>query len=62
MGGAGGVKLHFDQNLSPRLPRMLTLEFPGSADVRELGLAREAATRLQRAHMPGVSAEGSSAE
>jgi predicted nuclease of predicted toxin-antitoxin system len=36
------MKLLFDQNLSPRLPQMLAVEFPGSAHVREFGLARGA--------------------
>jgi|SRR5665213_2054251 len=34
------MKLLYDQNLSPRLPRMLAVEFPSSAHVREFGLAR----------------------
>ena len=34
------MKLLFDQNLSPRLPRMLAVEFAASAHVREFGLAR----------------------
>jgi len=43
------MKLLFDQNLSPRLPRLLAAEFPGSAHVREFGLAR-AADPVVRAH------------
>lgn len=31
------MRLLFDQNLSPRLPRLLAEIFPESADVRELG-------------------------
>ena len=42
MGGAGRVKLLFDQNLSPRLSTLLRAEFPGSAHVRQFGLARAA--------------------
>lgn len=37
-GCAPGVKLLFDQNLSPRLPRLLSDLYPGSAHVREVGL------------------------
>ena len=36
------MKLLFDQNLSPQLPRLLAVKFPGSAHVREFGLARAA--------------------
>ncbi len=36
------MKLLFDQNLSPRLPRLLSDLYPGSAHVREIGL-RDAA-------------------
>ena len=32
------MKLLFDQNLSPRLPRLLTDLYPGSVHVREVGL------------------------
>lgn len=32
------MKLLFDENLSPQLPRMLASEYPGSAHVREVGL------------------------
>jgi predicted nuclease of predicted toxin-antitoxin system len=32
------MKLHFDENLSPKLPRMLATLFPDSAHVRECGL------------------------
>jgi predicted nuclease of predicted toxin-antitoxin system len=32
------VKLLFDENLSPRLPRVLTSEYPDSAHVRDVGL------------------------
>jgi predicted nuclease of predicted toxin-antitoxin system len=32
------VKLLLDQNLSPRLPRLLSDLFPGSVHVREVGL------------------------
>ena len=32
------MKLLFDQNLSPRLPRLLSDLYPGSAHVREVGL------------------------
>ncbi|MBI4625059.1 MAG: DUF5615 family PIN-like protein [Verrucomicrobia bacterium] len=32
------MKLLFDQNLSPRLPRVLEDLFPGSQHVREIGL------------------------
>ena len=39
MGGAGRVRLLFDQNLSPRLAGLLAAEFPGSAHVRDVGLA-----------------------
>jgi predicted nuclease of predicted toxin-antitoxin system len=33
------MKLLFDQNLSPRLPRALTKLFPDSVHVREVGLS-----------------------
>ena len=33
------MKLLFDQNLSPRLARLLAAEFPGSLHVRDVGLA-----------------------
>lgn len=36
---ARGMKLLFDQNLSPRLVGQLAVEFPGSAHVRDAGLA-----------------------
>jgi predicted nuclease of predicted toxin-antitoxin system len=32
------MKLLFDENLSPKLPRLLATRFPGSAHVRECGL------------------------
>ncbi len=32
------MKLLFDENLSPKLPRLLATFFPGSAHVRECGL------------------------
>ena len=32
------MKLLFDQNLSPRLPRLLSDLYPGSVHVREVGL------------------------
>ena len=32
------MKLLFDQNLSPRLPRLLSDLYPGSAHVRDVGL------------------------
>ncbi len=32
------MKLLFDENLSPKLPRLLAILFPGSAHVRECGL------------------------
>ena len=32
------MKLLFDENLSPKLPRLLAAYFPGSAHVRECGL------------------------
>ena len=32
------MKLLFDENLSPKLPRLLATHFPGSAHVRECGL------------------------
>ena len=33
------MKLLFDQNLSPRLVRLLAAEFPGSLHVRDVGMA-----------------------
>jgi len=38
------MKLLFDENVSPKLPRMLADEYPGSVHVREVGL-RGAADR-----------------
>lgn len=32
------MKLLFDENLSPKLPRLLAITFPGSLHVRECGL------------------------
>ncbi len=32
------MKLLFDENLSPKLPRLLAAQFPGSAHVRDCGL------------------------
>jgi predicted nuclease of predicted toxin-antitoxin system len=32
------VKLLFDENLSPRLPGLLHVDFPGSSHAREVGL------------------------
>ena len=32
------MKLLFDENLSPRLPRLLSEQFPGSVHVRDCGL------------------------
>jgi predicted nuclease of predicted toxin-antitoxin system len=32
------VKLLFDENLSPKLPQLLSSQFPGSAHVRDCGL------------------------
>ena len=32
------MKLLFDENLSPKLPRLLRSQFPGSAHVRDCGL------------------------
>jgi len=32
------MKLLFDENLSPKLPRLLETHFPGSAHVRDCGL------------------------
>jgi predicted nuclease of predicted toxin-antitoxin system len=34
------MKLLFDQNLSHRLVRLLAAEYPGSAHVRDLGMAQ----------------------
>ena len=31
------MKLLFDENLSPKLPRLLAVKFPGSVHVRDLG-------------------------
>ena len=32
------MKLLFDENLSPKLPRLLASQFPGSVHVRDCGL------------------------
>ncbi len=32
------MKLLFDENLSPKLPRLLTAQFPGSLHLRDCGL------------------------
>lgn len=36
------MKLLFDQNLSPRIPAILSADFPGSKHLHELGLDRAA--------------------
>lgn len=36
------MKLLFDENLSPKLPRLLIASFPGSSHVRECGLLGKA--------------------
>ncbi|HKQ73459.1 MAG TPA: DUF5615 family PIN-like protein [Blastocatellia bacterium] len=41
------MKLLFDQNLSPRLPRLLADIFPDSAHIRELGM-RDATDTIGR--------------
>lgn len=40
------MKLLFDQNLSPRLPRLLADIFPDSAHVRELGMKEATDTQI----------------
>lgn len=50
----GSVKLLFDQNLSPRLVDRLAGLFPGSAHVREHGLA--AVEALLRRHEADLAA------
>ena len=40
------MKLLFDQNLSPRLPRLLVDIFPDSAHVRELGMRDATDTKI----------------
>jgi predicted nuclease of predicted toxin-antitoxin system len=35
------MKLLFDENLSPKLPRLLTTQFPGSLHLRDCGLKGE---------------------
>ncbi len=40
------MKLLFDQNLSPRLPRLLADIFPGGAHVRELGMKEATDTQI----------------
>ena len=32
------MKLLFDENLSPKLPRLLATEFPNSLHVRDIGM------------------------
>jgi predicted nuclease of predicted toxin-antitoxin system len=32
------MKLLFDENLSPKLPRLLAVQFPGSSHIRDCGL------------------------
>jgi predicted nuclease of predicted toxin-antitoxin system len=47
------VKLLFDENLSPRLPRLLASQFPGSSHVRDCGLkgqSDQAVWEYARAH------------
>jgi predicted nuclease of predicted toxin-antitoxin system len=40
------MKLLFDQNLSPRLPGLLSDLYPGSVHVREIGLAEATDTAI----------------
>jgi predicted nuclease of predicted toxin-antitoxin system len=40
------MKLLFDQNLSPQLIGMLSAEFPGSAHLRDIALARASDPRI----------------
>lgn len=40
MDGADGMRLLFDQNLSHKLAAELASKFPGSAHVRDFGMAR----------------------
>ena len=42
------MKLLFDQNLPPRLPHSLSVEFPDSAHVRDEGLARASDEEIWR--------------
>ncbi len=47
------MKLLFDENLSPRLPRLLASQFPGSSHVRDCGLkgqSDQAVWEYARAH------------
>lgn len=48
-----GVKLLFDQNLSPRLVASVSDRFPGSAHVRTLGLASSDDAEVWRAAAAG---------
>jgi predicted nuclease of predicted toxin-antitoxin system len=40
------MKLLFDQNLSPRLPRLLADLYPDSAHIRELGMRDATDTQI----------------
>lgn len=40
------MKLHFDQNLSPRLVRLLSDVYPGCSHVQDLGLDRSRDTEV----------------
>lgn len=40
------MKLLFDQNLSPRLPKLLADIFPGSAHIREFGMKEATDTQI----------------
>ena len=47
------MKLLFDENLSPKLPRLIASQFPGSAHVRDCGLkgqSDQAVWEYARAH------------
>jgi predicted nuclease of predicted toxin-antitoxin system len=40
------MKLLFDENLSPKLPRLLEADFPGSVHVRDCGLKGQTDTHI----------------
>lgn len=46
MSGSAAPRLLFDQNLSHRLPRLLSGPFPGAAHVREFGMERASDTTV----------------
>jgi predicted nuclease of predicted toxin-antitoxin system len=48
------MKLLFDQNLSPRLPRILANIYPESIHVREIGIAPQPTRQFGNTRRPKI--------